>query len=142
MGWLSRLLGGAEPRPNPREATIEQEEPSAPQYCDLRGLPSIRTRVKGSAHYVSNAQRIRASGTEYILVREPTNEHDSSAIIVYGQGVKLGYVSSAKAASMAAALDKLKSPGFVVSGAAATEGSLRLWVDLPKIPELRKFAAS
>ncbi|QJU54349.1 hypothetical protein HL652_12420 [Herbiconiux sp. SALV-R1] len=134
MGWLSRLLGRAEP------SLVESEPPVAPDYCDLRGLPSIRTRVKGSANYVTDAQRIAASGTEYVLVREPTNEHDSSAIVVYGRGVKLGYVSRAKAASMAPSLDLIGAAGYLVSGAAAAEGNIRLWVDLPRVPDLREFA--
>jgi hypothetical protein len=121
----------------PEPAVSRDIDPS--QIADLRDLPSIRTRVKGSAFVVSDANRERFGGTEYELRREPTNPHDSHAVAVYGQGRKVGYISAAKAASVAPLLDALPEVAFVVGGAGVESNSIRLWVDVPSIPALRQY---
>ena len=107
--------------------------------ADLRDLPSTRYRVKGSAFVVSDANRERFGGTEYQLRREPKNRHDGNAIAIYGQGHKVGYISAAKAASIAPLLDELPEVAFTVSGAGVLGNSIRLWVDVPSIPSLRQY---
>ena len=109
------------------------------RVLDLRELPSIRMRIKGSANWVSDTERGKFGGTEYLLVREPKNRHDQCAVAVYGKGRKVGYVSSAKAAALAPILDPLPFDAFQVSGTSVLENSIRLWVDIPKLVELRQF---
>lgn len=106
---------------------------------DLRELPSSRFRIVGTAHWVSDAERSRYGGQTYELVREPDNEHDANAVAVYGRGRKVGYLSAAKAAGLAAELDRIGVAAFIVSGDATSEQSHRLWVDLPRLPGLRAF---
>ncbi len=109
------------------------------RVLDLRELPSIRMRIKGSANWVSDLERAKFGGTDYLLVREPNNEYDDSAVAVHGKGRKVGYVSAAKAAGLAPILDSLPFNAFEVSGTSVIENSIRLWVDVPKIAELRQF---
>jgi hypothetical protein len=109
------------------------------QVADLRDLPSARYRIKGSAFVVTDANRERFGGTEYQLRREPKNRHDAHAIAIYGQGHKVGYISAAKAASIAPLLDELPEDAFTVGGAGVVGNSIRLWVDVPSLPALRRF---
>lgn len=111
-------------------------------FRDLRHLPSTRYRIRGSAFVVSDANRKRLGGGRYQLVREPENRHDACAVAIYGQGQKVGYVSAKKAASLAPLLDRLGDVAFVVGGAGVVSNSIRLWVDLPHLPELRAFVKS
>lgn len=98
-------------------------------------------RVKGTVNYVPDALREHVGGQVYVLRREPDNAHDVNAIAVLWEGKKVGYVSAVKAQAMAPLLDQLGSRDFVVSGMGAYTSSTRLWVDVPKIPALRKFVA-
>lgn len=109
---------------------------------DLRGLPSSRFRIVGTAHWVTDAERRTYSAQEYELVREPNNEHDTRAVAVYGRGRKVGYLSAAKAAGLAPELDRLGEAAFVVGGDSVTEHSIRMWVDIPRLPALRAFRAN
>lgn len=111
---------------------------SAPDGVDLRGLPSIRIRVRGTTNYIPDELREHVGGTVYMLRREPDNVHDGSAIGVFWEGRKVGYVSAAKAAALAPLLDRIGGD-VVVSGMGAYTSSIRLWVDLPRVPELRRF---
>jgi hypothetical protein len=106
---------------------------------DLRALASQRLRIVGVANYLSERDRGVFGGDEYQLVREPENPHDGNAVAVYGRGRKVGYLSAAKAASLAPHLDRLGEAAFTVGGTSVTETSTRLWVDLPRVPELRAF---
>ncbi|MFF9565189.1 HIRAN domain-containing protein [Leifsonia sp. NPDC014704] len=107
---------------------------------DLTGLESVRLHIRGTYAYVPDSRWADFGGTEYLLVREPTNTNDASAVAVYGRERKVGYVSSSKAASLAPLLDQLDDcDGFVVSGASTSDTSIRLWVDLPTFPALRAY---
>jgi hypothetical protein len=117
------------------EAWIDHALPA----IDLRPLASRRLRIVGVANYLHDRKRLLFGGVEYRLVREPQNIYDANAIAVYGQERKVGDLSAAKAASLAPILDRLGEAGFAVSGCGVTEASARLWVDLPQVPELRKF---
>jgi hypothetical protein len=110
------------------------------RVLDLSELESTRARIVGSMNYVSDAERAQFGGLEYLLVREPHNEHDGDAVAVYGSGRKVGRISAAKAASFAPILDSLGYDAYRVSGTSTIENSIRLWVDLPKLPALREFA--
>lgn len=112
------------------------------RVLDLRNVPSTRMRIKGSANWVTDDERAKYGGTEYLLVREPANEFDLNAVAVYGKGRKVGYVSAVKAAALAPILDPLPFDAFLLGGTSVVENSIRLWVDVPKLPELRKFTKS
>ena len=105
MRESDRLDRREEALANPVKA--ETVEPMSLTVLDLRELPSIRMRIKGSSNWVTDKERGNFGGTEYLLVREPKNRHDESAIAVYGKGRKVGYVSAAKAAALAPLLDPL-----------------------------------
>ena len=106
---------------------------------DLREVPSTRMRIKGSANWVTDSARAKFGGTEYLFVREPENEFDTSAVAVYGKGRKVGYLSSVKAAGLVPILDPLAFDAFKVGGASVFENSIRLWVDVPNLAQLRQF---
>lgn len=118
---------------------VETFDSGGLRVLDLRELPSTRLRIKGSANWVTDLERGTFGGTEYLLVREPKNRFDKSAVAVHGKGRKVGYVSAAKAAALAPILDPLPFDAFQVSGTSVIENSIRLWVDIPKIVELRQF---
>jgi hypothetical protein len=121
-----------------KKSVIEEAELSV---LDLRQIASVRARIVGTANYVSDAQRSKFGGTEYLLVREPRNKHDSNAVAIYGKGRKVGYVSANKAASIADMLDALRFDAFKVGGTGTLSNSSRLWADLPTVPGLRAFVA-
>jgi hypothetical protein len=106
---------------------------------DLREVPSTRMRIKGSANCVTDSARAKFGGTEYLLVREPDNEFDTSAVAVYGKGRKVGYLSSVKAAALAPILDPLAFDAFIVGGASVFENSILLWADVLNLAQLRQF---
>lgn len=106
---------------------------------DLRELPSSRFRIVGSAYWVSMAGREKHGDTEYLLVREPKNNWDKSAVAVYGKGRKVGHLSEKKAAAYAPILDAFDFDAFTVGGASVSVNSSQLWVDLPSLPALRAF---
>ena len=88
---------------------------------------------------MSDRERAKYGGTEYALVREPNNPHDSDAVAVYGKGRKVGYLSAAKAAAVAPSLDAMGAGAYRVGGTSVQGNSIRLWVDVPKVPGLREF---
>jgi hypothetical protein len=137
MKESDRLDRREEALANPVKA--ESVDPTSLSVLDLREIPSVRMRIKGSANWVTDKQREKFGGTEYLLVREPKNRHDESAIAVHGKGRKVGYVSAAKAAALAPLLDPLPFDAFLVGGMSVIENSIRLWVDIPKVVELRQF---
>ncbi|WP_295125938.1 HIRAN domain-containing protein [uncultured Leifsonia sp.] len=128
-----RVSGGG----RSRKVTIDERSLNV---RDLREVPSVRMRIVGSAHWVSDSARATYGGTEYLLVREPTNTHDSSAVAVYGGGRKVGYLSAAKAASLAPLLDAMGADAYRVGGTSVLGNSIRLWVDVPRVPDLRAVA--
>jgi hypothetical protein len=109
---------------------------------DLRSLDSTRMRIKGIGNYVGWNERRAVGGTEYVLVREPDNSHDSCAVLVLSNGRKIGYVSAARAKILAPLLDSLGSAGYVVGGTGPSDESVQLWVDIPKADVLRAFVKS
>lgn len=122
------------------EVTTRHVDVDALSIIDLTGVESTRMKVKGIAYWASDSERARYGGQEYLLVREPDNEHDAHAIAVYGGGRKLGYVSASRAALLAPLLDALPGDAFRVGGAAVPGGTTtRLWVDLPRVPALRAY---
>jgi hypothetical protein len=117
----------------------ESVDAASLRILDLREVPFSRMRIKGSSNWVSDSERGKFGGNEYLLVREPNNPFDNSAVAVHGKGRKVGYLSAAKAAALAPILDPLPFDAFQVSGTAVLENSIRLWVDVPKLVELRQF---
>lgn len=109
---------------------------------DLRGLPSSRFRIVGSAYWVTDAGRHKHGSSEYLLVREPRNQWDANAVAVYGKGRKVGYLTQAKAAALAPIFDGLPYDAFRVGGAPPSGNSITMWVDIPALPKLRKFAGA
>lgn len=109
------------------------------EVLDLREVDSTRMRIVGSANWVTNEERAVYGGQEYLLVREPDNEHDGSAVAVYGKGRKIGYLSAARAASIAPQLDELSADAYTVGGTTVLGGTVRLWVNVPRTPALRAY---
>lgn len=110
------------------------------RVMDLSGLDSVRLRIKGSAHSVSDAERRRQGGPEYLLIREPDNEVDPTAVAVYGlRGRRVGYVSATRGAMLSPLLAQLDADAFKVSGEGATRRSIVLHVNVPKADALRSF---
>jgi hypothetical protein len=101
---------------------------------DLRELPSSRFRIVRTAYWLRDDERARYGGQEYELVREPENKHDENAVAVYGRGRKVGHLSAAKAAALASDLDRLGPASFIVSGDTVSEASMKMWVDIPRVP--------
>lgn len=134
---FDRQDGIEERRANPVKVMVI--DPNSFAVLDLRDVPSTRTRIKGSANWVSEAERTKFGGTEYLLVREPKNESDTNAVAVYGKGRKVGYLSATKSAALAPILDPLAFDAFLVGGTALIENSIRLWVDIPALPGLRQM---
>jgi len=104
---------------------------------DLRSVEARRFRIVGSTYVCSDRDRKVYGGTQYLLVREPDNPIDGNAVAVYGKGRQPGYTSTTKAGGLAPLLDKLGADTYLVGGAAASEASIKLWVDLPTLPALR-----
>lgn len=128
------------------ERDVEAREPVTEAWIDhalpeidLRSLASRRLRIVGVASHLHDRERSLFGGVEYRLVREPKNVYDANVVAVYGQERKVGYLSAVKAASLAPLLDRLDEAAFALSGCGVTEASARLWVDLPRVPELCKF---
>ena len=126
----------AEPfRVRPRHVNVDEL-----RVIDLRSLDSVRLRIKGSAHSVSDAERRRQGGPEYLLIPEPDNEVDPTAVAVYGiKGRRVGYVSTTRGAMLSPPLAQLDADAFKVGGAGATKSSIVLSVDVPKADALRRF---
>jgi hypothetical protein len=126
------------PSSRTKKSVVDEDELSV---LDLRAIPSVRARIVGTGNYVSDRQRDTFGGSEYLLVREPRNKHDSNAVAIYGKGRKVGYVSASKAASIAGMLDALNFEAFKVGGEGTASNSSRLWADLPTVPGLRALVA-
>lgn len=137
-----RLSPARRPRPHHQPIGGSRLNLDGLSVVDFTSLPSVRTRIVGSAHWVSDKERRRYGGSEYLLVREPGNEHDAQAIAVYGLGRKVGHLSAAKAASLASILDRLSADAYRVTGAGADARSVQLWVDLPRVDAIRKFTST
>lgn len=115
-------------------------KPDELRVMDLSALDSVRMRIKGSAYTISDAGRRRHSGPSYLLIREPDNEVDASAVAVYGiRGNRVGYLSATRAAMVSSLLAKLDADAFLVSGAGTTKTSIVISVDVPKADALRRF---
>lgn len=138
--WVREMEAKKTPSSPPRNRHIAVTALDASlMRVDLRALPSTRFRIVGSEFYVKDHERADFGGSEYVLVREPENEHDANAVAVYGKGRKIGHLSAAKAKSLAPELDRLGPAGFVVTGEGTSANSIRMWVDVPSIVELRRF---
>jgi hypothetical protein len=110
--------------------------------ADLRALPSSRLRIRGTAYNISLGNRVSFGGTEYLLVHEEDNVNDSNAVAIYGNGLKVGYVSASKEGSFAPLLDRLPASAFKVGGSGVSGESIQLWVDLPTLTAMRAFVKS
>jgi hypothetical protein len=105
---------------------------------DLSAVASKRLRITGTFAWVPDSEREAFGGTEYLLYREPKNRHDKLAIAIYSRQRKVGYVPAATASVLAPLLDRFDDcDGFVVSGTSTLGSSSRLWIDVPRVPELR-----
>lgn len=138
--WVADMKtksSGSSSAPRVKKVTLEED---TLRVLDLSDLPSTRMRIVGSAYWVSDAERGKFGGTAYLLAREPENKHDPSAVAVYGRGRKVGYLTAAKAAALASIVDSLPFDAFRVGGISVMGNSVRLWVDVPSVPALRKFA--
>lgn len=115
-------------------------DPATLTVVDLTEVEAVRTRIKGSAYWVSDTERRRFGGTRYLLVCEPENEADPTAVAVYGvEGRKLGHLSTAKAATLFPLLTREPAAAYLVGGEGATRTSIMLWVNVPKADPLRRF---
>ncbi len=103
---------------------------------DLRALESRRVRIAGVGHRVSEP----VLAWSFLLEREPDNPHDANAVMVrLLDGRHVGYVPASVAASYAPLLDGI-GDRFLVSGVgSAGTTSSRMWLDLPRVPILRKL---
>ena len=103
---------------------------------DLRALESRRVGIAGVGRRVSEP----VLAWSFLLEREPDNPHDANAVMVrLLDGRHVGYVPASIAASYAPLLDGI-GDRFLVSGVgSAGTTSSRMWLDLPKVPVLRKF---
>lgn len=126
---------------SPRVKTVTQDE-ALLSVLDLRELPSRRFRIVGSAYWVTDSGRYKHGGSDYLLVREPGNKADVSAVAVYGKGRKVGYLSQAKALALAPILDQVPYDAFRVGGAPPSDNSITMWVDIPALQKLRDFVAA
>lgn len=124
-----------------RSGNVKKELINVPALTvlDLKQVESTRMRIVGSANWVSDTARGKFGDTEYLLVREPNNRYDSTAVAVYGNGRKVGYLSAAKAAALTQILVDAPFDAFLVGGTSTIENSIRLWVDVPLLPSLRAF---
>lgn len=110
---------------------------------DLTWLEPTRLRVRGTANYIRDSQRAKLIATQWLLIREPENVHDANAVAVHAlDGRKVGFVSAKRAALMAPLLDQLDGGAYLVGGSGAKPETIALHVDLPRIGELRAFAAA
>ena len=135
---LVARLTGEPTQPEPvRVRTISVE---ALRIVDLSGLDSVRMRVKGVGHSVTADERDLYGDREYLLVPEPDNPTDPSAVAVYGKGRRVGYVSTSRAATVAPLLAQIGADAYRVTGTGTTPSSSMLWVDIPRMDALRKFA--
>lgn len=126
--------------PEPFVIRRRRIDPDALQVVDLTALESVRMRIKGSAYTMSDTERRRQSGPEYLLIREPDNAVDPSAVAVYGvKGHRVGYLSAARAKMVSPLLAQLGADAFKVAGTGASGGSIVLHVDVPQADALRRF---
>jgi len=161
--WASRLHGSARSQPDEfpnyeptRPATTVQLTRAASkpleaagievlafpeEVVDLRSIASKRVAIVGVSHQLSSRDRTNLTVNTWLLRREPENSYDSDAIAVhFVDGKKVGYVSAAQAQRLAVLLDALGSVFAVTGMGSAGTTSTRLWIDLPKIPDLRVFS--
>ncbi|MCF4121730.1 HIRAN domain-containing protein [Antribacter sp. KLBMP9083] len=109
------------------------------RILDLTDLESTRTRIKGPARWLRDGERKEFGGREYLLIREPDNEADASAVAVFStKGRKVGHLSASRAASLSPILDAVDAGAFRVTGTGTTPNSTQLWVDVPKMDPLRR----
>ncbi|MGK0715009.1 HIRAN domain-containing protein [Leucobacter sp. W1153] len=107
---------------------------------DLRDLEAKRVRVVGTSFALRDGEQVKAR--EWMLVREPENPHDLNAIAVKRvSGKRVGYVSAKQAELYAPLLDVIGSKFLVGGEGNFGSTSSRLWVDLPRIPGLRKYVS-
>ncbi|MFD2024079.1 HIRAN domain-containing protein [Promicromonospora aerolata] len=124
-----------------KRVKVRTVKPAGLRILDLTGLESVRMRIKGPAYWLRDPERKKFGGREYLLIREPDNETDGAAVAVYGvAGRKVGHISASRSASLAPVLDGMNADAFRVTGAGVTANSSQLWVDVPKMDALRRFA--
>jgi hypothetical protein len=105
LGFLRRLLGGGQQRPDRRSAWSPEQRPAWMRDCMevqlCEGQDDLE--VVGEASYQDNLWRIvggrhspdgRVREDLYaVLAAEPDNPYDANAVAVWIQGLKVGYLS-------------------------------------------------
>jgi hypothetical protein len=105
MGFLRRLLGGAEQSPDQRSAWNPDQRPAwmrdGMEVQLYEGQETLE--VVGEASYQDNLWRIVGGRRSpdgrvredvcAVLAAEPENPYDASAVAVWIQGLKVGYLS-------------------------------------------------
>jgi 5-methylcytosine-specific restriction endonuclease McrA len=80
----------------------------------IRGTHYYRDAIRAVARVTSDPRYAKPSAI--LLIREPTNRHDGSAIRAEVAGQLVGYVAQGDAASLAPVLDGLGSPSLALAG--------------------------
>jgi Cys-tRNA synthase (O-phospho-L-seryl-tRNA:Cys-tRNA synthase) len=96
--------------------------------------------VRGLKYYLAEQPHDQYRSSGYLLVREPTNEHDKDAIAVYERGVKIGFVAASRAGFTAALLDELNAPAYRIEG--RPDGYGRVLIEMPTVPALRELVTA
>lgn len=100
-------------------------------------LPTKTARCVGMGHYLSDAQRQKLNPGFVLAIPEPTNRHDANAIVIADPaGRKLGYLSAGQAKSYAPLIQALGALQLD-----CRRDGIKLWIDLPNLPALRKRVA-
>lgn len=97
-------------------------------------LPTTRVRTVGQSHFLTWDERDQLNMRTAVLVRDLDNPVDPLAVaVIRADGRKVGYVSEAKASTLAPIFDGLGT----LKVACSVDGS-RLWLQVPKPADLRK----
>jgi hypothetical protein len=104
------------------------------------GRGNYDLEVVGESHYLANLRSIAGSGEvrqycDAILCMEDGNPHDSNAVAVYIEGLKVGYLSREAARGYRRQVEphgKLDGTcGALIVGGGAGRRNLGVWLDLP-----------
>jgi hypothetical protein len=165
MGFLRRLLGGAEQPPNRRSAgNLEQRPAWMRDGMEVQLYEGQETlEVVGEASYQDNLWRIVGGRRSpdgrvredvfAVLAAEPENPYDAGAVAVWIQGLKVGYLSREDAQRYRPGLLALEQQhskpialaGVIAGGGMRADGPGRLGVFLDHDPAdfgLRPMSAS
>lgn len=105
---------------------------------DLRRLPSRSVALERTHYIVNDRERHGDERRTYVLRRTRHSRHDRGGISVTSNGRGVGYLPADAAREAGPLIDRLGGAA-VVNGAGTKGGSMRLWIDLPELDELRQF---